>query len=118
MLVDSLNNHFVLSRPGDMTFAQEDHSLLHDLMFIFMLCFVLGALLANIGVPSHLTYMIAGTILGPSGYNVVTVSTRSILCYSILLLILFPLVCCASRDGRRTWNNFTSFHCWSRFISR
>ena len=73
MLVDSLNNRFVLSRPGDMTYAQEDHTLLHDLMFIFLLCFVLGALFANTGVPSHLAYMIAGTILGPSGYNIVVV---------------------------------------------
>lgn len=87
MLVDSLNNHFVLSRPGDMTFAQEDHSLLHDLMFLFILCFLLGALFANTGVPSHLAYMIAGTILGPSGYNVVTVSvcTHSILIFSFSL---------------------------------
>ena len=80
MLVDSLNNHFVLSRPGDMTFAQEDHSLLHDLIFLFILCFLLGALFANTGVPSHLAYMIAGTILGPSGYNVVTVSICTVIC--------------------------------------
>jgi len=73
MLVDSRNNHFVLSRPGDMTFVQVDHGLLHDLMYIFFLCFVLGALFANTGVPSHLAYMIAGTILGPSGCNIVTV---------------------------------------------
>ena len=70
----------MLSRPGDMTFAQEDHSLLHDLILIFILCFVLGALFANIGIPSHLAYMIAGTILGPSGYNVVTVSNYLCVC--------------------------------------
>ena len=109
MLVDSLNNHFVLSRPGDMTFAQEDHSLLHDLIFLFILCFLLGALFANTGVPSHLAYMIAGTILGPSGYNVVTVSTYSVYVFNINI---FLSVCSAGRDSGGTRNNFNSFHCW------
>ena len=114
MLVDSLNNHFVLSRPGDMTFAQEDHSLLHDLIFLFILCFILGALFANTGVPSHLAYMIAGTILGPSGYNIVTVSICGMYIFNVNI---FLLVCGTDRDSGGTWNNFNSFHCWLEFIS-
>jgi len=74
VLVDSLNNYFVLSQPGDRTVSQEDQALLRDLITIFLLCFVLGALFAHTGVPSHLAYMVAGTVLGPSGYNIVTVS--------------------------------------------
>ena len=106
----------MLSRPGDMTFAEEDHSLLHDLMLIFILCFVLGALFANTGVPSHLAYMIAGTILGPSGYNVVTVSIWYIHILSTVSIRSF-LVCGTGRDSRRTWNNLDSFCCWPGLIS-
>jgi hypothetical protein len=72
VLVDSASNQYVLSRPRDVTVPIEDHRLIHDIINLLLLSFVLGGLCSLIKVPSLLGYILAGLLLGPVGYDVIS----------------------------------------------
>ena len=72
VLVDSASNQYVLSRPRDVTVPIEDHHLIHDIINLLLLSFVLGGLCSLIKVPSLLGYILAGLLLGPVGYDVIS----------------------------------------------
>ena len=72
VLVDSSSNQYVLSHPRDVTVPIEDHHLVHDIVNLFLLSFVLGSLCSLIKVPLLLGHILAGLLLGPVGYNVVS----------------------------------------------
>lgn len=69
ILVDAQNNKFILSRPKDTTSPSIDHYLILDLIFIYLLSFVLVYLCSFFGVLSIFGYIMSGLILGPSGLN-------------------------------------------------
>ena len=95
VLVDSASNQYVLSRPRDVTVPIEDHHLMHDIVNILLLSFVLGSVCSLINVPSLLGYILAGLLLGPVGYNVISsvvqVSPSPNLLYIPVLKAGFPL---------------------------
>lgn len=72
VLVDSASNQYVLSRPRDVTIPIEDHHLIHDIINLMLLSFILGGLCSLIKVPSLLGYILAGLLLGPVGYNIIS----------------------------------------------
>ena len=72
VLVDSASNQYVLARPRDVTVPIEDHRLIHDIINLLLLSFVLGGLCSLIKVPSLLGYILAGLLLGPVGYDVIS----------------------------------------------
>ncbi len=72
MLVDSASNQYVLSHPRDVTVPIEDHHLVHDIVNLFLLSFALGSLCALINVPPLLGHILAGLLLGPVGYNMIS----------------------------------------------
>ena len=85
VLVDSVSNQYVLSRPRDVTVPIEDHHLIHDMVNLLLVSFLLGSLCSLIKVPPLLGYILAGLILGPFGYNTVNsvVQVRQTLSYNI-----------------------------------
>ena len=71
VLVDSASNQYILSHPHDITVAIEDHRLIHDIINLLLLSFLFGIVCSLFKVPSLLGYIIAGMVLGPSGYNTI-----------------------------------------------
>ena len=71
VLVDSASNQYILSHPHDITVAIEDHRLIHDIINLLLLSFLFGIVCSIFKVPSLLGYIIAGMVLGPSGYNTI-----------------------------------------------
>lgn len=71
ILVDSVSNQYVLSRPRDVTVPIEDHNLIHDVVNLLLVAFALGTLCSLIKVPPLLGYILAGLLLGPFGYNTI-----------------------------------------------
>ena len=71
VLVDSVSNVYVLSRPRDVTLLMEDRNFFEDMVCLLLLSFVLGALCSLVRVPALFGYTFAGMLLGPVGYNVV-----------------------------------------------
>ena len=73
VLVDPESNQYTLSRPQDTTVPHEDHNLLYDLLLLLLLCSVLGMGVSLLRAPSLFGYILAGVLLGPSGFNVIKV---------------------------------------------
>lgn len=71
VLVDSVSNQYILSRPRDITVAIEDHRFIHDIINLLLLSFLLGVVCSLFKVPSLFGYIFAGMVLGPSGYNTI-----------------------------------------------
>ncbi|EGD78724.1 hypothetical protein PTSG_11772 [Salpingoeca rosetta] len=71
-LVDADNNQYALARPSDTTNLLEDFSLLNDLLSLLFGCFVAGAACQYLNLPGFVGYVIAGTLLGPAGLNIIT----------------------------------------------
>lgn len=73
VLVDPESNQYTLSRPQDTTVPHEDHNLLYDLLLVLLLCSVLGMVVSFVRAPYLFGYILAGVLLGPSGFNVIKV---------------------------------------------
>lgn len=69
MLIDSLSNQYILSRPRDVTLSVEDHHFIHDIINLVLLSFLFGAGCSLVRVPSLFGYIFAGIVLGPAGFN-------------------------------------------------
>ena len=69
ILIDSSSNQYILSRPHDVTIPIEDHRLVHDIVYLLLLSFLLGSMCSLLKVPSSFGYILAGTLLGPTGCN-------------------------------------------------
>ena len=76
VLVDSLSNHYTLSRPRDTTVLVEDPHLIHDIVVVLILASMLGTACCLMGVPTLFGYCTAGILIGPAGYNVIKVLER------------------------------------------
>lgn len=74
VLVDPESNQYTLSRPQDTTVSHQDHHLLYDILLLFLLCSVLGMAVSWLRAPCLFGYILAGVLLGPSGFNVIKVS--------------------------------------------
>ena len=72
MLIDSSSNQYILSRPRDVTFPIEDHHFIHDIINLLLVSFVFGGLCSLLKVPSLFGYILAGMILGPTGFNLIS----------------------------------------------
>ncbi|RCH82012.1 Transmembrane and coiled-coil domains-containing protein 3, partial [Rhizopus stolonifer] len=70
-IVDQDNNEYVLMRPSDTTVIIEDLQLIHDFILILVTSFIFGGMFVCIGLPAFFGYILAGIILGPSGYNMI-----------------------------------------------
>ncbi|PHZ09411.1 uncharacterized protein RHIMIDRAFT_46997 [Rhizopus microsporus ATCC 52813] len=70
-IVDQDNNEYVLMRPSDTTVIIEDLQLIHDFVLILITAFVFGWVFSCIGLPAFFGYILAGVIIGPSGYNLI-----------------------------------------------
>ncbi|CEG67082.1 hypothetical protein RMATCC62417_03555 [Rhizopus microsporus] len=70
-IVDQDNNEYVLMRPSDTTVIIEDLQLIHDFVLILITAFVFGWIFSCIGLPAFFGYILAGVIIGPSGYNLI-----------------------------------------------
>jgi hypothetical protein len=79
MLIDSKNNQYVLSKPGDITEHVDDSQLLNDILLLLMTCFIFSFLLNFLRLPFFFGFLLAGILLGPGGYikNSVQVETIS-----------------------------------------
>lgn len=69
ILIDSLSNQYVLSRPRDITVPVEDVHFLYDLSYLLLLSFLIGTVCCTFKVPTLLGYTIAGMVLGPVGFD-------------------------------------------------
>ncbi|CAG8723837.1 568_t:CDS:2, partial [Acaulospora morrowiae] len=89
MLVDGENNEYILTRPDDLSAFYEDGRLIQDLIFIIIGAFLFGWIFNNLGLPAFLGYIIAGCILGPSGYNVIQelIQTETLAQFGILFIV-------------------------------
>ncbi|KAI8390132.1 Sodium/hydrogen exchanger family-domain-containing protein [Blakeslea trispora] len=70
-LVDQDNNEYVMMKPFDTTVIIEDTQLIHDLILLLITSFVLGWMFTWIGLPAFFGYILAGILVGPSGFNVI-----------------------------------------------
>ncbi|KAG1452593.1 hypothetical protein G6F46_009653 [Rhizopus delemar] len=70
-IVDQDNNEYVLMRPADTTVIIEDLQLIHDFILILITSFIFGWMFTCIGLPAFFGYILAGIIIGPSGYNLI-----------------------------------------------
>ncbi|RCH83009.1 Transmembrane and coiled-coil domains-containing protein 3, partial [Rhizopus stolonifer] len=70
-LVDQDNNEYVMTKPFDATVIVEDTRLIYDFILLLVSCFVLGWMFTWIGLPAFFGYILAGVLVGPSGYNLV-----------------------------------------------
>ncbi|XP_061426200.1 transmembrane and coiled-coil domain-containing protein 3 [Lethenteron reissneri] len=71
MLIDSLNNQYVLTKPRDSTIPRSDHHLITDIVAIVLLSLPCGWLCMLMGLPSMFGYVVCGVLLGPSGLNAI-----------------------------------------------
>ncbi|XP_062279860.1 transmembrane and coiled-coil domain-containing protein 3 [Scomber scombrus] len=69
MLIDSLNNQYVLTKPRDSTMPRADHHFIKDLVSVVMLSLPCGWICTLVGLPPMFGYIICGVLLGPSGLN-------------------------------------------------
>ncbi|CAO3635822.1 unnamed protein product [Mucor fragilis] len=70
-LVDQDSNEYVMMKPSDTTVIIEDIQLIHDFILILVTSFVLGWMFTWIGLPAFFGYILAGILIGPSGYNLI-----------------------------------------------
>lgn len=79
VLIDSENNQYVLSKPGDFTQHVDDSQLLNDILLLLITCFIFSFLLNFLRLPFFFGFLLAGILLGPGGYikNSVQVETIS-----------------------------------------
>ncbi|KAL7315149.1 hypothetical protein PS15m_006636 [Mucor circinelloides] len=70
-LVDQDSNEYVMMKPSDTTVIIEDIQLIHDFILILVTSFVLGWMFTWIGLPAFFGYILAGVLIGPSGYNLI-----------------------------------------------
>ncbi|KAI8876075.1 hypothetical protein K501DRAFT_338313 [Backusella circina FSU 941] len=70
-LVDQDNNEYILMRPADTTVIIEDAQLIHDFILVLVSSFLLGWMFTWIGLPAFFGYILAGIMIGPSGYNLI-----------------------------------------------
>ena len=75
VLVDPRSNLYTLSRPQDTTVPHQDHNLLHDILLVVIFCFMFGMVFSFLKAPPIFGYMLVGVVLGPSGGNIMKVST-------------------------------------------
>lgn len=69
ILIDSSSNQYILSHHHDITVPIEDHNLIYDIVYLILLSFLLGGISSLFKVPSSFGYILAGTVLGPTGWN-------------------------------------------------
>ncbi|GAA5813770.1 hypothetical protein MFLAVUS_007257 [Mucor flavus] len=70
-LLDHDNNEYVMMRPSDSTIIIDDPQLIHDFILIIVISFVLGWMFTWVGLPAFFGYILAGILIGPSGYNLI-----------------------------------------------
>lgn len=70
-LLDQDNNEYVMMRPSDSTVIIDDPQLIHDFILIIVTSFVLGWMFTWVGLPAFFGYILAGILIGPSGYNLI-----------------------------------------------
>ncbi|KAI8988013.1 Sodium/hydrogen exchanger family-domain-containing protein [Mycotypha africana] len=91
-LIDQDNNEYVMMKPSDTTVITEDIKLIHDIILILIVSFVLGWMFTWIGLPAFFGYILAGIMLGPSGYNriheVIQVKTLAQLGVVLIIFVL------------------------------
>uniref|UniRef100_H2ZQZ2 Cation/H+ exchanger transmembrane domain-containing protein n=1 Tax=Ciona savignyi TaxID=51511 RepID=H2ZQZ2_CIOSA len=71
ILIDSKNNKYILTRQEDGMAPYIDHLLVMNMIWIVMACLPLGTLCQVLGVPTLFGYILAGLLLGPSGFNII-----------------------------------------------
>jgi Kef-type K+ transport system membrane component KefB len=69
VLIDSSNNQYVLSKPGDGTAQIEDFKLLNDLLMLLLACFVAVMVMEIVQLPTFFGYILAGIVAAQ--YNVI-----------------------------------------------
>ncbi|KAI8903539.1 Sodium/hydrogen exchanger family-domain-containing protein [Gorgonomyces haynaldii] len=91
VLVDSENNQYVLSKPGDITKYVEDSKLLNDFLLMFLFIFISSFLAHFLRLPSFFGYLCAGILLGPGGYIANEIQVETISKGLGVILIMFFL---------------------------
>lgn len=69
LLIDSQNNQYVLSKPGDMTSHMEDTSLLQDILILLFFCYLASMVTYLVGLPSFFGFVYQMLILDNCRYN-------------------------------------------------
>ncbi|KAI8901742.1 Sodium/hydrogen exchanger family-domain-containing protein [Globomyces pollinis-pini] len=79
ILIDSSNNQYVLSKPGDATAHVEDVGLLNDLLLLMLICFAFVFIIYMFRLPSFFGYILAGIVCSTNGFikNAVQIETIS-----------------------------------------
>lgn len=75
MFIDSKSNQYVLSHPSgikSLAAHSEDPSLIRDIVIIWLAALLLGLLVSLLGLPEFFGHVIAGILLGPSGFDVIS----------------------------------------------
>ena len=92
-LVDSQSNQYTLTKAKDSTVPHEDHFLIHDLIYLLLMCSVLGMACAKLGIPTMFGYVLSGVLFGPSGMGAITVSRlKFIEVFQLLTLCCYRLL--------------------------
>ncbi|XP_033096132.1 transmembrane and coiled-coil domain-containing protein 3-like isoform X2 [Anneissia japonica] len=71
LLVDTSNNQYVLTKPKDTTVPHEDHHFIQDILMLVILAFACGWLCNSLHLPAMFGYIMAGVILGSSGFGAI-----------------------------------------------
>lgn len=91
MLIDSMSNQYILSRPHDLTLPIQDHHLIHDIVNLLLVAFLLGSVCSLIQVPPLIGYIFSGLLLGPVGYNIIgaVVQVETIGEFGVIFIVFF-----------------------------
>ena len=103
-LIDTDNNRYVLMRSNDPTEHIEDIKLFHDVVYIISLSFAVSVLFDVCGLPAFFGNIVAGVLLGPTGWNQLQVSFMQHGPFTSLLLEHH-----SSGDDRAVWYLVHSF---------
>nr|XP_002739865.1 PREDICTED: transmembrane and coiled-coil domain-containing protein 3-like [Saccoglossus kowalevskii] len=72
VLIDANNNQYGwVTKPKDTTIPHEDHHFKQDIILMIVLSFLCGWVCHSLDLPSMFGYIMAGVILGSSGFNII-----------------------------------------------
>uniref|UniRef100_A0A8C4QYP9 Transmembrane and coiled-coil domains 3 n=1 Tax=Eptatretus burgeri TaxID=7764 RepID=A0A8C4QYP9_EPTBU len=105
MLIDSMNNQYILTRPRDSTIPRSDHHFIKDIVLLMLLSLPCGWLCCQMKLPTMLGYIICGVLLGPSCLNMIKslVQVETLGEFGVFFIIFFVGLEFSPEKLRKVW---------------
>uniref|UniRef100_UPI00358FBB88 transmembrane and coiled-coil domain-containing protein 3 isoform X2 n=1 Tax=Myxine glutinosa TaxID=7769 RepID=UPI00358FBB88 len=105
MLIDSLNNQYILARPRDSTIPRSDHHFIKDIVLLMLFSLPCGWLCCHMKLPTMLGYIICGVLLGPSSLNMIKslVQVETLGEFGVFFIIFFVGLEFSPDKLRKVW---------------